>query len=138
MDSRATSHLTSGTCIPPKSIFDSCIKKSVIVGDGNIIHVSASGSLTLVTKPRPLLLNNVLVTLDIIKNLVSVRRFTKNNTCSIEFDRFGVSIKDIQTKWTLLRSDSTGNCIHSFLHSIKLSLLRQLSLLNVLTYGNAV
>ena len=57
---------------------------------------------------RPLSLQNVLVAPNIIKNLISVRRFTNDNWCSVEFDPFGFSIKDLNTKRTLLRSDSSG------------------------------
>ncbi|CAL9232750.1 unnamed protein product, partial [Arabidopsis halleri] len=109
MDSGATAHLTSGSGKNLQTIFNPSIRKTVIVGNGGCIPVAATGSLTLVNKPRPLSLQNVLVTPDIIKNLISVRRFTKDNTCSIEFDLFGFSIKDLHTKKTLLRSDSTGD-----------------------------
>jgi hypothetical protein len=35
-----------------------------------------------------LVLNDVLVSPNIIKNLISIRRFTTDNNCSIEFDPF--------------------------------------------------
>jgi hypothetical protein len=38
------------------------------------------------TSRRRLFLSNVLVSPNIIKNLISVRRFTADNNCSIEFD----------------------------------------------------
>jgi hypothetical protein len=42
-------------------------------------------------------LYNVLVTPDIIQNLLSVRHFTTNNWCSIEFDPYGLSVKDLSS-----------------------------------------
>lgn len=53
-------------------------------------------------------MNNVFVAPNIIKNLISVRRFTNDNWCSVEFDPFGFSIKDLNTRRTLLRSNSVG------------------------------
>ena len=60
-----------------------------------------------------MLLNNVLITPQIVKNLISVRKFTKDNFCSVEFDPFGFSVKDLQTRMVLLRSNSTGD-LYSF------------------------
>jgi len=57
---------------------------------------------------RPLHLNNVLITLNIIKNLIYVRKFTHQNKCSIEFDEFGFTIKDYRTRQPLIRCDSDG------------------------------
>ncbi|GJZ20863.1 ribonuclease H-like domain-containing protein [Tanacetum coccineum] len=58
---------------------------------------------------RPLHLHNVLVTPNIIKNLISVRQFTRDNNCTIEFDAFGFSVKDFLTRHILLRCDSSGD-----------------------------
>ncbi|GJZ92722.1 ribonuclease H-like domain-containing protein [Tanacetum coccineum] len=52
-------------------------------------------------------LHNVLVTPNINKNLISVRQFTRDNHCTIEFDAFGFSIKDFLTRHILLRCDSS-------------------------------
>jgi hypothetical protein len=66
-----------------------------------ILHLSLWGnrSTLLVTSvgdtalPGPFCLNNVLVTPDIIQNLLSVCRFTTDNWCSMEFDPFGLSVE---------------------------------------------
>ncbi|GJT55532.1 ribonuclease H-like domain-containing protein [Tanacetum coccineum] len=58
---------------------------------------------------RPLHLHNVLVNLNIIKNLIYVRQFTRDNNCTIEFDAFGFSVKDYLTRHILLRCDNSGN-----------------------------
>jgi hypothetical protein len=57
---------------------------SIIVGNGSALSVTSVGDSAL---PDPFYLNNVLVTPDIIQNLLSVRRFTTDNWCSMEFDR---------------------------------------------------
>jgi hypothetical protein len=53
-------------------------------------------------------LSNVLVTPDIIKNLLSVRQFTTDNNCSMEFDPFGLSVKDLNSRNTILRCNNSG------------------------------
>jgi hypothetical protein len=58
--------------------------------------------------PGPFYLNNVLVTLDIIQNLISVRCFTTDNWCSIEFDLFDLSGKDLSTRNMITRCNSLG------------------------------
>ncbi|GKD10475.1 ribonuclease H-like domain-containing protein, partial [Tanacetum coccineum] len=58
---------------------------------------------------RPLHLKNVPVTPNIIKNLVSVRKFTTDNKCSIDFDPYGFTVRDYHTRQTLLRCDNTGD-----------------------------
>jgi hypothetical protein len=70
---------------------------SIIVGNGALLPITAIGSHTFSFPRRNLVLNNVLVSPHIIKNLISIRRFTTNNNCSIEFDLFGLSVKDLQT-----------------------------------------
>jgi histone deacetylase 1/2 len=44
-----------------------------------------------------------------VKNLISIRRFTIDNLCSIEFDPFGFSVKDLRTKDVILRCSSHGD-----------------------------
>jgi hypothetical protein len=46
----------------------------------------------------PFYLNNVLVTPNIIKNLLSVCQFTTDDWCSIEFEPFGLFVKDLATR----------------------------------------
>ncbi|KAJ9535086.1 hypothetical protein OSB04_un001838 [Centaurea solstitialis] len=82
----------------------------ISVGDGSRIPVTHMGTTTLTHNPyRTLSLNNVLITPQIIKNLISVRQFTRDNKCTIEFDEFGFSVKDYRTRQILLRCDSTSD-----------------------------
>ncbi|KAL9999878.1 putative RNA-directed DNA polymerase [Helianthus debilis subsp. tardiflorus] len=54
-------------------------------------------------------LPNMLYSPHIIKNLLSVRRFTRDNNVSVEFDPFGFSLKDLTTGRLLSRHNSTGD-----------------------------
>jgi hypothetical protein len=83
----------------------SSFPSAIVVGNGATLPVIGTGYSTL---PGPFHLNNVLVAPDIIKNLLSVRQFTTDNLVSIEFDPFGVSVKDLHTRNVLLRSNSSG------------------------------
>jgi hypothetical protein len=58
--------------------------------------------------PGPFYLNNILLALDIVQSILSVRRFTTDNWCSMEFDPFGLSVKDLTTRNVIVRSNSTG------------------------------
>ena len=76
---------------------------SIIVGNGSMIPVTATGSTEL---PHSLRLNNILVSL--IKNLISVRQFTTDNNCSVEFDPAGCSVKDLNSRNLIARCNSSG------------------------------
>lgn len=110
MDTGVTAHLHADPGIL-HYVRNNAMNPFVYVENGSRIPVSATGDthLPFSYSFRPLRLNSVLITPDIIKNLVSVRRFARDNKCSIEFDEFGFSVHDFQTKRTLLQCDSTGN-----------------------------
>lgn len=57
----------------------------------------------------PLSLKNVLHAPQLIKNLVDVRRFTHDNSVSVEFDPFGFSMKDLQMGMLIMRYLSSGD-----------------------------
>nr|GEX85122.1 ribonuclease H-like domain-containing protein [Tanacetum cinerariifolium] len=86
-------------------IINMCIYSSIIVGDGRFIPVTNFGHSVLSTPFRSLHLNNVLITPNIVKNLI----FVRDNSCTVEFDPFDFSVKDFITRWVLLRCDSTGD-----------------------------
>jgi hypothetical protein len=79
---------------------------SIIVGNGSSPQVTSVGDLAL---PSPFYLNNVLVTPDIIQNLLSVCHFNTNNWCSKEFDPFGLLVKDLSTWNMITRCNSLGS-----------------------------
>jgi hypothetical protein len=108
-DSGASSHFTAnnGTLhtSTPSSSFP-----PVIVGNGNSIPITHVGHTSLpISSSRPLYLDIVLVAPQSIHDLLYVRRFTTDNSLSMEFDPFGVTIKDLQTRAALLRCDSQGD-----------------------------
>ncbi|GKA10330.1 hypothetical protein Tco_0689763 [Tanacetum coccineum] len=108
MNTGASSHLADNTTILT-SFSNSSMYPSVFVGNGHSIPVTHTGHSFLHTSSKPLHLNYILVTPHIIKNLISVRQFTRDNDVSVEFDAYGFSVKDYQTGRLLLRCDSTGD-----------------------------
>ncbi|GKB44717.1 hypothetical protein Tco_0889659 [Tanacetum coccineum] len=91
------------------TIFDKCLFPSVHVGDDNSIPVTNTGHSIIPSIHRTLHLHNVLVTPNIIKNLIFVCQFTRDNNCTIEFDAFSFSVKDFLTRHILFRCDSSGD-----------------------------
>jgi len=78
---------------------------SIVVGNGSIMPITATGSTELSSSLR---LNNVLMSPQLIKNLISVRQFTIDNNCSVEFDPAGCSVK-VLLSWTeIVRCNSSG------------------------------
>ncbi|KAL8096904.1 hypothetical protein AgCh_030112 [Apium graveolens] len=75
----------------------------VLVGNGSEIPIIGLGTKRLTPPLPPLLLKNVLHAPHLIKNLVSVRQLTTYNNVSVEFDRYGFTVKDMQTGMPLLR-----------------------------------
>ncbi|GJT32860.1 ribonuclease H-like domain-containing protein [Tanacetum coccineum] len=108
MDTGASSHLNSSAS-NLSTIFNQRLFPSVHVGDGNSIPVTNTGHSIIPSLHRPLHLHNVIVTPNIIKNLIYVRQFTRDNNCTIEFDAFGFSVKDFRTRHILLRCDSSDD-----------------------------
>jgi hypothetical protein len=91
---------------------------SIIVGNGASLPITSTGSFSFLVPCRPLVLNNVLVSPGIIKNLISIHRFTTDNNYSTEFDPFGLSVKDLQTRSVIAMCNSTGDLYPFFLPTI--------------------
>ncbi|GJZ61780.1 hypothetical protein Tco_0617917 [Tanacetum coccineum] len=108
MDTSASSNLNFNAS-NLSTIFDKRLFPSVHVGDDKSIPVTNTGHIIIPSHHRLLHLHNVLVTPNIIKNLISVRQFTRDNNCIIEFDAFGFSVNDYLTRHILLRCDSSGD-----------------------------
>ena len=108
MDSGASAHMTSNPgnlshILPSNSSYP-----HVIIGNGHALPITRVGHTTLSTPNHTFYLNNVLVTPDLIKNLISTRKFTTDNFVSVEFDPFGLSVKDFRTKNVIVRCNSLG------------------------------
>ena len=98
MDTSATSHMShsQGTLLnycPLKHRFNNAI----IVGNGHMIPVHCYGHVSLPSPNQPLTLKNVLHAPKLIKNIISVRKFTNDNMVSVEFDPYGFSVKELDT-----------------------------------------
>jgi hypothetical protein len=82
----------------------------VTVGDGTTIPITSSGFISFRTPSGHVFrLNHVLLVPHIIRNLLSVRKFTRDNMCSIEFDAFGFTVKDLKTRRVILHCNSDGD-----------------------------
>nr|GEX04749.1 ribonuclease H-like domain-containing protein [Tanacetum cinerariifolium] len=108
MDTCATSYLISHAR-NLRTIFNKRLYLYIHVGDGNNIPVTNTGHIIILFIHRPLHLHNVLVTPNIIKNLIFVCQFTKDNNFTIEFDAFGFYVKDFLTRHILLRCDISND-----------------------------
>lgn len=107
MDSGTSSHMTSnpGTLHSLRPSFP----RDIIVGNGGRMPITHTGRGSLIANNSSLELHNVLLSPSIITNLLSVRRLTRDNPVSVEFDAFGFSVKDIRTRLVILRCDSIGD-----------------------------
>jgi hypothetical protein len=106
LDTGATADISSSASIllshlPPPS--------GITVGNGTTIPITCRGTSTLSSPTSIYHLNNVLVATDLVRNLLSVHQFTRDNACSIEFDACGFSVKDQQTGHVTLRCNSGGD-----------------------------
>lgn len=108
MDSSASAHLSAIADNLQYNLKHN-ISHSVIVDNGSNIPVTCVGSSILHTSSKPLKLNDVLVAPKIFKSLISVRKFTTYNWCTVEFDSFSFFVKDLPTRTILLRCDSFGD-----------------------------
>ncbi|KAJ9560758.1 LOW QUALITY PROTEIN: hypothetical protein OSB04_005918, partial [Centaurea solstitialis] len=113
MDSGATRHMTfnQGTM----HSLTPCNSNFIQVGNGAVVPARYIGHCTLPYSSYPLYLNNVLVSDKLIKNLISVRRFTIDNSVSVEFDPFGFTVKDLKTGSFLQRCDSDHHDLYPVL-----------------------
>jgi histone deacetylase 1/2 len=91
MDTGATSHMASGAGIL-NSTPTPTVHRHITVGNGQSIPIEGTGHATVPTSSSPLQLRNILIAPNLVKNLVSVRALTRDNS----------------TKTVLLRCDSSG------------------------------
>jgi hypothetical protein len=78
---------------------------SIVVGNGSVLPIISVGDLVFL---GPFYLNDVLVAPDLVQSLLSIRCFTTDNSCNMEFDPFVLSVKDLATRHVLPRYDSIG------------------------------
>jgi hypothetical protein len=106
-DSGASSHMSASSNMLSK--FSSTPLSLIILGNGSSIPIYCTGQTYIPTPTKQLLLRDVLIAPALIKNLISVRQFTRDNLVSMEFDPFGLSVKDYRTKAEIARFNSSGD-----------------------------
>jgi hypothetical protein len=79
MDSGVSSHLSSSSGNLASITASLPSNSNIIVGNGTRLPITCSGHTSFPNSNRPLHLSNVLVSPHLIANLVSVRKFTKDN-----------------------------------------------------------
>jgi hypothetical protein len=84
------------------------VPRHIVVGNGNQLTSTCTGNSIIPTSSSPLQLHNILIAPQLVKNLISVRALTRDNSVSVEFDPWGFTIKDLRTKMAILRCDSSG------------------------------
>ena len=109
MDSGASAHVTGNQGNLSHILPSSSPYPHVIVGNGHALPITRTGHTTLSTPNHSFSLNNVLVTPNLVKNLISVHKLTTDNLVSVEFDPFGLSVKDLRTKNEIVRCNSSGD-----------------------------
>jgi hypothetical protein len=104
-DSDASNHTTSSasnlTFVRPPLPTD---PSSIIVDNGSSLPITSVGNTAF---PGPFYRNNVLVTPNIIQNLLSVHHFTTDNLCSMELSPYGLSVKDLSSRNVIARCNSS-------------------------------
>ena len=104
-DSGATSHMTSDTeGVDQPTVYSG--NERVMVGNGQSLAISHTGSISSLVPSSPLLLSNVLVVPGIKKNLISISQLTKDNNCCVTFSSSGFTIQDRVTRVVL----GVGRC----------------------------
>jgi hypothetical protein len=108
-DSGATHHttLSVGNISTPHTL-NSFNPSSIIVGNGTSVSGTSVGDSVLT---GPFYLNNILLAADMVQSLLSVHHFTTDNWCSMEFDPFGLSVKDLSTRNVIVRLKGT-HCVY--------------------------
>ncbi|KAK8943258.1 hypothetical protein KSP39_PZI009123 [Platanthera zijinensis] len=84
----------------------------IVVGNGEILHVSCIGKVILPTFKGPLTLPNVLCVSSLSKNLFSVHQFAQDNNCVFLLDSNGFFVKDKSTGQTLLTGRNSKGLYH--------------------------
>jgi hypothetical protein len=104
-DTGATYHTTPDPGILTSVRPPSSLPSSIMVANGSCLPVTSVGA---AGPPDSFRLPDVLVAPSLVHNLLSIRRFTADNSCSVEFDSSGLTVKDSATRCPLLRCDSTA------------------------------
>lgn len=101
LDTGANHHITDDSMklMPPHDYTGGA---NITMGNGNNIHITYTGSVSLSTPSVKFSLCNILCAPDIKKNLISVSQFCKKYNTSIEFFPFEFLVKALSTEAPLL------------------------------------
>lgn len=83
-------------------------ENDIAIGNGHIISIQGRGKFQFPQFNLSLNLRNVLYAPHMIKNLISVCKFTTDNWIFVEFDHFGFSVKVFPMGNQILRRESSG------------------------------
>ncbi|RVW91359.1 Retrovirus-related Pol polyprotein from transposon RE1 [Vitis vinifera] len=129
-DSGAASHMTSDTKgVDQPAVYSG--NERVMVGNGQSLAISHTGSISSLVPSSPLLLSNVLVVPGIKKNLISISQLTKDNNCCVTFSSSGLPYRIGSQEWYWESEDVkmcdggtefTNNKFRSHLHSCGINL----------------
>jgi hypothetical protein len=102
VDSGASSHMSGTLSHTLRSIHPYLYSSSITMGNGARLPITHVASSSIPTNYHSLLPCNILLSTNLVENLIYVHMLTRDNLVSIEFDPFGFSIKDLQTKMVML------------------------------------
>jgi hypothetical protein len=115
MDSGADNHMTSTS----GNLLSS---QPPLVGNGSLLPVTSTGHTFFPTPNHPLHLSHILMSPHIIKNYIFVCQFTTDNQVFVEFDMYGLSVKDLHMRNMIVRCNSSGRLYPLFSPTSSLSL----------------
>ncbi|GMY21931.1 Zinc finger, CCCH-type [Fagus crenata] len=106
-DTSASAHITGDPGILENVIPYTGTDK-VMVGDGNLLHISHIGNARIKAGSKPIILKNVLLVPNMKKNLISISQLTDDLSCLVEFSSKGFLIKDLKTRKILALGTTQG------------------------------
>lgn len=88
------------------SVFPVSTACRITIGDGSSLPITHVGHGSFPSNSTPIHMSNVLVSPELVTNLVSVCSLTRENPITVEFDEVGFSVKDARTQMVLHRCHS--------------------------------
>jgi hypothetical protein len=107
LDTGASEHMSSSS--GNLAALKPCSSSSIVVGNGSSLAVTHTGHQSLPTSSHPIHLRDILVSPNLLKNLISVKTLCRHNPVTVEFDHRGFSVKDRRTRMVILRCDSDSD-----------------------------
>ena len=102
MDSGATDHMTAhpGNLMSETPIHT---PTHITVGNGSSLPITHVGNMSFPSTSTPVNMSNVLVSPNLVTNLVSVRRLARENPITVEFDDIGWYSTDVTARTSFTR-----------------------------------